>query len=180
MNKDYEYYKHKRVNSLQEILELSIKNGKDDIAFFYNGKDDNIIYKTYYEFYNDVTSLKKYFYKKFKNKHICIIGNNSYDWLVIYLGIVLSGNVAVIIDKDLKEEQIYKMLDKTNTKTIFYSRYCKSIFENNQNKYDKYKIEDIPLYIDEVKEIKTNINKIVFCTLKEMNCIKLISFVFID
>lgn len=158
MNKDYEYYKHKRVNSLQEILELSIKNGKDDIAFFYNGKDDNIIYKTYYEFYNDVTSLKKYFYKKFKNKHICIIGNNSYDWLVIYLGIVLSGNVAVIIDKDLKEEQIYKMLDKTNTKTIFYSRYCKSIFENNQNKYDKYKIEDIPLYIDEVKEIKTNIN----------------------
>ena len=61
MNKDYEYYKHKRVNSLQEILELSIKNGKDDIAFFYNGKDDNIIYKTYYEFYNDVTSLKKYF-----------------------------------------------------------------------------------------------------------------------
>ncbi len=106
MNKDYEYYKHKKVNSLQEILELSIKNGKDDIAFFYNGKDENIIYKTYYEFYNDVTSLKKYFYKKFKNKHICIIGNNSYDWLVIYLGIVLSGNVAVIIDKDLKEEQI--------------------------------------------------------------------------
>ena len=65
---------------------------------------------------------------------------------------------AYIRVSTLKEEQIYKMLDKTNTKTIFYSRYCKSIFENNQNKYDKYKIEDIPLYIDEVKEIKTNIN----------------------
>ena len=111
MNKDYEYYKHKRVNSLQEILELSIKNGKDDIAFFYNGKDENIIYKTYYEFYNDVTSLKKYFYKKFKNKHICIIGNNSYDWLVIYLGIVLSGNVAVIIDKDLKNKEVLNYID---------------------------------------------------------------------
>ena len=43
---------------------------------------------------------KKKKYNKYNNKHIALIGNNTYNWILTYFGIVLSGNVAVPIDKD--------------------------------------------------------------------------------
>ena len=63
--------------------------------------------KTYYDFKEDVYAFGAWLYsKKYKNKHIAIVGENSYEWLVVYFAAILGGNVAVAIDKGLPDDEI--------------------------------------------------------------------------
>ena len=87
MRKNYPYYNCNQINNLKEMLDISIQNG-NDVAFLY---------------------------KNYKNEHIAIVGENSYNYLVLFLSIILSGNVAVLIDKDLSEEAINKLLKISDT-----------------------------------------------------------------
>lgn len=142
MKKNYPYYECEKINNLKQLLDNSIKKG-NEIAFFYTDKNKKIINKTYNDFYNDVTNLSNHLYKKYKNTHIAIISENSYEYLVLYLAIVLSNNIAVLIDKDYSEEKIKELLKISNTKIIFHSEYC-NIEKGN-------KIQEIYNYIEEGK-----------------------------
>lgn len=147
MKKNYPYYDCLKINNLKELLDNSLKNG-DDIAFFYS-INKKVIYKTYNDFYNDVINLSKYLFNKYKNNHISIISENSYEYLVLYYAIVLSGNVAVLIDKDFSIGKIKDLLKIGNVKVVFVSEYCN---------YDKgFKIKDIYNYIEEGKKFNLNI-----------------------
>ncbi len=125
MNQPYDYYKHKYIHNLNELLELSIEENASDTAFFYQDKNKETIYKTYLDFYDEVHHLKNVLAGTYKKKHIAIIGENSYEWVVYFLGIILSGNVAVVIDKDLPIDKIKELLKISNTKIAFYSSYSK-------------------------------------------------------
>lgn len=151
MNKSYPYYEHKKLSSFKEFLEYN-NNYKDDIAFIYN---DNkvLIKKTYNDFYNDVMNLSGYLSNKYNDKHIAIIGNNSYNYVVLFFSIIISGNVAVLIDKDLEEEKINELLKKSDSKVVFYSQnYCNFHFNK---KYDCFKID----CIKDFKKVKYKNNK---------------------
>ena len=51
-------------------------------------------------------SLGTWLYSKdFHRKHIAVIGENSYEWLVAFFAITCGGNVAVPIDKELPENR---------------------------------------------------------------------------
>jgi long-chain acyl-CoA synthetase len=43
-------------------------------------------------------------------KHIAIIGNPGSDWLILFLAVVSSGNTAVLIDKNLDEQDIAQLM----------------------------------------------------------------------
>ncbi len=109
MRKNYPYYNCNQINNLKEMLDISIPNG-NDVAFSYGDK-----VKTYFDYYSDVINMSNYLYKNYKNEHIAIVGENSYNYLVLFLSIILSGNVAVLIDKDLSEEAINKLLKISDT-----------------------------------------------------------------
>ena len=143
MKKNYPYYNCNKINNLKEMLDISIEKG-NDTAFIYKDKT-----KTYFDYYNDVTNMSNYLYKNYKNEHIAIIGENSYNYLVLFLSIIISGNVAVVIDKDLNEEKINELLKISDCKHIFSSSYS----EINKGK----KIEDIEKYIEEGKKYSNNI-----------------------
>ncbi len=142
MKKNYPYYNCNKINNLKEMLDISIEKG-NDTAFIYKDKT-----KTYFDYYNDVTNMSNYLYKNYKNEHIAIIGENSYNYLVLFLSIIISGNVAVVIDKDLNEEKINELLKISDCKHIFSSSYS----EINKGK----KIEDIEKYIEEGKKYSNN------------------------
>lgn len=143
MKKNYPYYNNPKINSFRELMNLSIKN-PGDIAFSYLDKSKVRVDKTYQDFYDDVRLVSNYIANLYNNKHIGLIGENSYNFLVIFMSIVISGNCVVIIDKDLDSNDIKKMLKNTNTNTCFYSQeYCDNL-ENITAKM--YKIEEIESY----------------------------------
>jgi len=133
---NYPYYEHKLLNNFEELLKLNIEENKNknEIAFGYFNKDKELVEISYSKFYEDVHSLAKYISKRYKNSNIAIVSPNSYNWLVVFFAITISGNNVVIIDKELNIDTILKYLKNTDVKLIF---------TNNTDKYGKYEVQDI-------------------------------------
>lgn len=150
LNKQYAYYKHKKLNTFKELLELNYKNKKDEVAFLFRNNKKETISKTYNDFYHDVIALTNYFSNIYKGKHIALIGENSYNYLVLFFSIVISSNIAVLIDKDLDEQSIDKLLKKSDIKIIYYSPDYTEI-DNLIKEYQSFIINDITSIIKENK-----------------------------
>lgn len=158
MNKPYAYYEHKKLNNFKELLTLNLGNKKDEVAFIFNNAKKEEIKKTYIDFYNDVTLMSNYLSNNYKNKHIALIGENSYNYLVLFFSIIISKNVAVLIDKDLSKEKIQELLKKSDSKVLFYSKdYCD--LDGLEKKYKSYFIEDIENIIKTSKDLSFKDNK---------------------
>ncbi len=119
-NHNYEYYPHPKINHLSELLTLALEHHADQVAFSYS-ENHVKVKKTYRDVYQDVTDLSGYFSKKYKKKHIALIGENSYNWIITFLAIVLSGNVCVVLDKDTSQQDLVQFMKKSDTKIICYS-----------------------------------------------------------
>ena len=158
MNKPYAYYEHKKLNNFKELLTLNLGNKKDEVAFIFNNAKKEEIKKTYIDFYNDVTLMSNYLSNNYKNKHIALIGENSYNYIVLFFSIINSKNVAVLIDKDLSKEKIQELLKKSDSKVLFYSKdYCD--IDGLEKKYKSYFIEDIENIIKTSKDLSFKDNK---------------------
>ena len=152
MNKPYDYYKHSLLSSFSELLSLNYKKNPDKIAFTFK-KAKELINKTYKDFYKDVSNVTNYLTNEFNNEHIAIIGENSYNYVVLFFSIVISNNIAVLIDKDLDEETIKKLLKQSDTKVLYYSEnYCD--LKNVINKYKSYEINNL-LNVPKLKKKET-------------------------
>ena len=73
------------------------------------------------------------------DKHIAVIGENSYEWITVYLTALQSNGVFVPIDKELTYEEIVYILKNSDSEVLFFSKkYEKHI---NQLKEDLPKIK---------------------------------------
>lgn len=156
MNKPYAYYEHKKLKSFKELLEFNYKKNKDSTAFIFKNAKRETINKTYEDFYNDVITMSNYLSNTYKGKHIALIGENSYNYLVLFFSIIISQNIAVVIDKDLDEQKINELLKKSDSKIIYYSPDYTDI-DNITKKYKSFSINDIEETINKNKyEFKDN------------------------
>lgn len=151
-NRPYALYELPHINDLYDML-LQKKNvNPDKTAFiFYKGK--NIVSKTYADIYKDVCLLGTWLYSKnFHEKHIAIIGENSYEWLVAFFAIACGGNVAVPIDKELPENEIARLIDKVDADVIFYSKSYREPITNAveilKEEISIYCMSDMQEYMD--------------------------------
>ena len=133
MNKNYAWNDVVMVNSIKEMLNLAVKEAGDEIAFQYKDEQDSskVISVTYEEFEKDTEELGTALCKLgLQDKHIAVIGENSYKWLTVYLTVLKSTGVIVPIDKELTCEQIINVLRHSESDVLFYSeRYEKWINE---------------------------------------------------
>ena len=158
--KPYPYYEHEYINNFQEMLEMRLRETPDNPA--YSFKVGGMVFrKTYRDVYNETNLLANYFNSKYgANKHIAVMGENSYNWIIVFLAIVMSGNIAVVIDKDSDINKTKELLKKSDTKIIYYSeKYCSYVkdikfikqltmdsietyLDEGAKKINKYKVDD--------------------------------------
>lgn len=55
-------------------------------------------------------------------KHISIVSENSYNWIVAFFAIVCGGGVAVPIDKELPDKDISMLITKGDAEAVFISK----------------------------------------------------------
>jgi len=127
------------ISSIKEMLKLAVEEDGDKLAFKYKGKDDRIVQVTYKQFEEDTKELGTALATVgMHDKHVAMIGENSYKWLTVYLTVLKSTGVFVPIDKELTAKEIINVLKHSDSEVLFYAE-----------KYEKW--------IPEIKEAVPNI-----------------------
>ena len=110
-NRKYPYHDDlEEISDLKDLILTKASDSPDKIAFVYPCETGEMR-KTYHDLKEDINAFGTWMYKnKIKDKHVAIIGKNSYEWLVSFLACVNGGNVAVAIDKSLPANEISELL----------------------------------------------------------------------
>ena len=140
-NEKLNYYEPTKIETIKDIIDIAVKEAGDNNAFeFKDNKTNDIVKVTYNEFKKDIdylgTALSTI---NMDDKHIAVIGENSYNWITVYLTAIQSNGVFVPIDRELPYEGIVNILKHSDSEILFFAK-----------KYEKY-IEKIK---EEVPEIK--------------------------
>ncbi len=150
-NKNYALYEPPCIRDLKDMLELKRETQPEKAAFTFAEGRTHIVKKTYRDFYEEVNALGTWMYRQnIRNMHIAVVGENSYEWLLVFLAVVNGGNVAVPIDKELPPEEVSKLMGKADVQAVFYSGSYKELVEKaaGQKNLDKlYSMEDIGTYL---------------------------------
>lgn len=151
-NKPYDLYRLPLISDIRDMLIKKNKQMPENVAFMYP-KGKNQLSKTYRELLHDVCSLGTWLYNKnIRKKHIAVIGENSYEWLVCFFAIVCGENIVVPIDKDLPDKEIKRLLLNADVEVIFYSELysetVQSVVNMMNNNITAYSIMFIEEFID--------------------------------
>ena len=134
MNVDYEsIQKQQEVTSyktVKEIFQNSTTKYAENTFILekFNSKEPfkEIKYK---EFRSDVISLGTALndYLKIKDTRIIIIGENTYHWYVSYMALLCGSGIAVPVDKELPENEIINVINRSKATAVIYSTKKKDV-----------------------------------------------------
>jgi len=124
-------------------------------------KKDNVINYTVKRFREDVFALGTALNSMgLMGKHIGILSENSYQWVVTFFATVCGGGVAVPVDKELTDADISGLFSKADVDAIFFSRAYKETAKYHLEHDDRCKaaictnrkLDDDFLFFDELIE----------------------------
>lgn len=128
--KEIKLNKIKKIASVQEMVLYSAERFSDKLAL----EDLNITpinRVTYEELLNNIkrfgNSLKKLGINE--RTHIAIIGENRVQWSISFLTTMCFNYVAVPIDKNLNQNEIFNIIHESDAEVIIFSESYKELFE---------------------------------------------------
>lgn len=120
-NKAYPYCEVVEIANLKEMVQKKAIEKPHMTAFVYPCESGEMK-KTYADFNEDINAFGAWMYsKKIIDKHVAIVGENSYEWLITFLATVNGGSVAVAIDKNLPEEEVAQLAKLGDVDVLFTS-----------------------------------------------------------
>ncbi len=109
-------------STFKDLIE-ELPNGREDdpaISWFNRKGEKGGV--TLAQMRDDVRNLQAFFVKNgLSGTQIAILGENSYEWLLVYFAAAYCGSVAVCIDIEQSDETISQMLDMVHLGAIFYA-----------------------------------------------------------
>ena len=134
-NKAYPLYEiAPRITSITEMLDIKNEKMPEAVAIRFRKGKDSIEEKTYGQVYSEVKKAGSWIDRNYgKGNHIAIIGENSYEWLIAFMGCLVSGNVAVPIDKELPAAEVEWLIKKADVSKVFISKTYSDLVEGIEN-----------------------------------------------
>ena len=107
-------------NSIKEFVEDVGGKYSENTAYRFF-RDENIEDRSYGQLKKDVFALASAFANKgYSSEHIAILGGTSYEWIVSFLAVVISGNIVVPIDKMLLKKEMMYLFEAGDISCILY------------------------------------------------------------
>ncbi len=150
-NGSYPLYPKKDIKDIKDMVGKRAQRQPAETAFSYMKKGQKINI-TSRELLEDIENLGTYFMVDggVEGKHIAIIGENSYPWLLAFFAITCGGGVAVPIDKELPGERIKQLLVQSDCDAIVYSKNYRAVveeaMEHSGKEFREYRMQDFELY----------------------------------
>lgn len=128
------------MNSLKDIINIRCDMFKDKVAFLEKDMHSTEFKPIKYsKMKEDVNSLGTIMLKKFnlKDKKVAVIGENSYRWYITYMAVACGVGVIAPLDKELPENEILNLVERSGADCIVYSTRKKELVENLKSKLSK-------------------------------------------
>ena len=120
------------IEHYKDIRDMVIKVAQkqpNDLAFHYF-EGDGKVSVTFEQVKNDVFALGSYFCSLgLDDARIALYAENSYEWIVTYFAAIVSNNVIVPLDKELKPSEAAALFDACGAETLIYSSKKKELAE---------------------------------------------------
>lgn len=132
---DYDYKStHKKFDTIAQMVKMAVEDAGDKVGFKFR-ENKEIRDVTFKEFRDTTLYIGTALCDMgLNNKHIANVGENSYNWICIYLTVLQSDGVYVPVDKELPPEQMNFVLNESDAEVLFYTKkYEDYIRENKQN-----------------------------------------------
>ena len=109
-------------STFKELIE-NLPNGRENdpaISWFNRSGEKSGV--TLNRMREDVRNLQAYFVKNgLSGKQIAILGENSYEWLLVYFAANYCGATAVCVDVEQSDETITQMMGMVDLSAVFYA-----------------------------------------------------------
>ena len=112
----------------------------------------------------DVRNLQAYFVQNgLAGKQIAILGENSYEWLLVYFAAAYCGATAVCVDVEQSDETIAQMLDMVDCGAVFFAsafeQLCLSLGKDDVRNYllsGRGSVKNVAALIDEGQQCRAD------------------------
>ncbi|HEY8500389.1 MAG TPA: AMP-binding protein [Clostridia bacterium] len=120
--KAHEYFKVRKITSLKDMVKQSTELFPDCSAFTLKDKDGNFYHITFRQFQDQINALGTAFIDLgLKNAMVAVLSENRYEWCLTYLSVVNGVGVIVPLDKELPENEIASLLQRSGAKAVITS-----------------------------------------------------------
>ncbi len=120
--KPYPYYTTREVHSIGDIVKYRLANTPEKDAFRVRIDKDNYKSISWRKFGEDIDALAASLRaRSLSEAHICVVGENSYEWVVVFFAVIMGGGVIVPLDRELPAPKLKELIDFSDAKAIFFS-----------------------------------------------------------
>ena len=157
--------RYERVLDAYDLCRILAKHG-DKVGFCYFDKERKLHELSYVRFYNRVVRTAAGLTQMgYAGKKIALLGETSVAWLASYLAILVTGGVAIPMDKELEIDSIVGLLEGVDADAIIYSEHFNGRLAGAVSKDSSLKLF-LPIDPDE-EELK-NPNTVAYRAMREM------------
>lgn len=137
-------YSIRQINDLKDLMTQSRRLYGDKTAFLVKGKNDDYHPVSYEEFSDDVDALGTALINiGIKDCAVAVLGENRYEWCASYLSIVNGNGIVVPLDKELPQNEIKNLLERSEASAVIFSGKYRECIKNLKPELSK-----VSVYID--------------------------------
>ena len=133
----YEYYPVKKFDTIKEMMQIAVEDAGDKIA--YKFKENKAVREVTFKEFRDTTVYlgTALYHLGLSNKHVAMLGENSYNWICVYLTMLQSDGVYVPVDKELPPEPMSFVLNESDAEVLFFTKTYENFIKENKDSFPK-------------------------------------------
>ena len=123
-------------STVKEIVVEGTRAGGDKRQFVFLDKNKSECERSFNQTWDEINSLGTFFFEKGlrEGKKISVIGENCYEWMIVYYATLVGGNVTVPMDCKLSAEDLADQLIRCSSDALVYtSKFEKMVEEFKTN-----------------------------------------------
>lgn len=119
-------------NTVKEIIVTGAKKGGDKRQFVFLDKSKKECERSFNQTWSEISAIGTFFYGRGLDGHkkIAIIGENCFEWMVIYYATLVGCNITVPMDAKLPEEDLADQLIRCGCDALVYTDKFIGMVEN--------------------------------------------------
>lgn len=118
-------------STVKEIVVKGTEAGRDKRQFVFLDKNKNECERSFNQTWSEMSALGTYFRTRGLDgkKKISIIGENCYEWMIVYYATLVGGNITVPMDCKLPAEDLADQLIRCESDALVYTSKFRDMVE---------------------------------------------------